>query len=106
MVRGPLGPDGRELQGGRMNKLELVYDNSRRSLAIARPRQGERVQKQVQAQGIAPIGSKLSVNGRPAPLDGKGRFQVAVPASQFVVFRLLTDDGGESYWVRQVRSRP
>jgi hypothetical protein len=102
----PLGPDGTELQGGRMNRLEMVYDNSRRSLAISRPRQGERVQRQIQARGIAPIGSKLSVNGRPAPLDGKGRFDLEVPASPFVVFRLVTDDGGESYWVRQVRSRP
>lgn len=100
-----LSAEGGELGGGRMNKLELIYDNSRRSLAIARPRQGERVGKVVEASGVAPVGSKLFVNGRPASLDGKGRFKASVPGAPFVVFRLLTDDGGESYWIRQVRSR-
>jgi hypothetical protein len=100
-----LSPQGTELAGGRMNKLEMIYDNSRRSLAIARPRQGERVGKVVEASGVAPIGSKLTLNGRAASLDGKGRFKVSVPSSPFLVFRLMTDDGGESYWVRQVRSR-
>jgi hypothetical protein len=100
-----LSAQGAELAGGRMNKLDMIYDNSRRSLAIARPRQGERVGKVVEASGIAPIGSKLTLNGKAASLDGKGRFRVSVPSSPFLVFRLVTDDGGESYWVRQVRSR-
>jgi ferric-dicitrate binding protein FerR (iron transport regulator) len=100
-----LSPEGAELSGGRMNKLDMIYDNSRRSLAIARPKKGEKVGKTVDASGVAPIGSKLSLNGKPASLDGKGRFKVAVPATPFLVFRLVTDDGGESFWVRQVRSR-
>jgi len=100
-----LSAQGAELAGGRMNKLDMIYDNSRRSLAIARPRQGERVGKVVEASGIAPLGSKLTLNGRAATLDGKGRFKVSVPSTPFLVFRLVTDDGGESYWVRQVRSR-
>jgi len=100
-----LSAQGAELAGGRMNKLDMIYDNSRRSLAIARPRQGERVGKVVESSGVAPIGSKLTLNGKAATLDGKGRFRVSVPSSPFLVFRLLTDDGGESYWVRQVRSR-
>jgi len=100
-----LSPEGAELAGGRMNKLEMIYDNSRRSLAIARPRQGEKVGKVVESTGVAPIGSKLTLNGRPATLDGKGRFKVSVPSTPFLVFRLVTDDGGESYWIRQVRSR-
>jgi hypothetical protein len=100
-----LNAQGAEIGGGRMNKLELVYDNSRRSLAIARPRQGEKVGETVETRGVAPIGSKLTINGHAAQLDGKGRFKAEVPGSQFLVFRLLTDDGAESYWVRQVRSR-
>jgi len=100
-----LSAQGAELAGGRMNKLDMIYDNSRRSLAIARPRQGERVGKVVESSGVAPIGSKLTLNGKAATLDGKGRFKVSVPSSPFLVFRLVTDDGGESYWIRQVRSR-
>lgn len=99
----PLSATGAELAGGRMNKLELVYDNARRTLAITRPRPGERVGPGgVEVQGVAPLGSKLYVNGKPAPLDEKGRFSLSVPSSDAVVFRLVSQAGAELYWMRKL----
>jgi hypothetical protein len=99
-----LGPGGEELAGARMNKLELVYDNARRELAIRRPRPGERVEAQgVPLEGVAPLGSRLFVNGQAVALDAKGRFFQRLPASQVLVFRLISDQG-EAYWVRTLRS--
>ncbi len=99
-----LGAAGEELGGGRMNKLELVYDNARRGLAIRRPRQGERMGRgQVLVDGVAPLGARLLVNEQPMALDAKGRFSQRVPASQVLVFRLISAQG-EAYWVRTLRS--
>jgi hypothetical protein len=102
----PLDGAGAELAGGRMNKLEIVYDNSRRTLAIARPKPGEPVGPDgVEAQGVAPLGSKLFVNGKPAPLDDKGRFSLRVPRTDLIVFRLVGDGGAESFWARKLGRR-
>jgi hypothetical protein len=96
----PLDAGGAELSGGRMNHLEISYDNSVTKLAIERPRPGEPAADEVAVQGVAPLGSKLFVNGLPASLDTKGRFATAVPRAETVVFRLISGDGTESYWVR------
>jgi len=104
----PLSAAGSELSGGRMNRLELVYDNSRTSLAIARPRMNEVVSASSRAltvEGIAPVGSKLFVNGKAAPVGDKGRFTMEVPTDDTLVFRLVTAGGAEGYWVRQLRRR-
>ncbi|MCY1074529.1 hypothetical protein [Archangium lansingense] len=99
-----LGPGGEELSGGRMNKLELVYDNARRGLAIRRPRSGERVGgKGVPLEGVAPMGSRLFVNGQPVALDAKGRFSQRLAPARVLVFRLISAQG-EAYWVRTLRS--
>lgn len=103
----PLSASGAEISGGRMNRLELLYDNSRTSLAIARPRMNEVVSsagRGIPVEGIAPVGSKLFVNGRPAGVDPKGRFATTVPRANTLVFRLITDNGAEGYWVRRLRS--
>ncbi|MBI3184094.1 MAG: hypothetical protein HYZ28_18330 [Myxococcales bacterium] len=100
----PLDATGGELAGGRMNKLEIVYDNKMTTLAIARPKPLERVGPEVEAAGVAPLGSRLYVNGRSALLDEKGRFSLRLPRVEMVVFRLVAQDGSESYWVRHVRS--
>jgi hypothetical protein len=101
-----LSADGRELGGGRLNKLELVYDNSLTTLAIATPKPGEPITgPEVGATGVAPLGSKLFINGKPAPLDGKGRFEVKLARSSSLVFRLVSKDGTESYWIRKLRLR-
>jgi hypothetical protein len=99
-----LGPGGDELAGGRMNKLELVYDNERRGLALSRPRPGERLGKGgVPVEGVAPPGSRLFLNGQAVALDGKGRFSLKVPATDALVFRLVSGQS-EAYWVRTLRS--
>lgn len=97
---------GRELGGGRMNKLELVYDNSLTTLAIGSPKPGQRVSgRQVEVSGVAPLGSKLYVNGKAAPLDDKGRFEMRIDRAQAVIFRLVNKNGAESYFVRKLRVR-
>jgi hypothetical protein len=59
----------------------------------------------VEALGVAPLGSKLYINGKPAHLDGKGRFQEKVSRAPAVVFRLVGKNGSESYWIRKLRVR-
>jgi ferric-dicitrate binding protein FerR (iron transport regulator) len=105
----PLDAGGREVGGGRLNKLELVYDNALRALAITRPRPGEPLPanaRAVDVEGVAPLGARLYVNDRPAPLDGKGRFAMRIgPAPAQLVFRLVTRTGRDthqSYWVRRL----
>jgi hypothetical protein len=99
-------PQGRESTGGLMNKLDLVYDNALNTLAIGSPKPGASVSgPDVQVSGIAPIGSKLYVNGQPAPLDEKGRFDMRVLRTPAVIFRLLENDGTQRYWVRALRWR-
>jgi hypothetical protein len=88
-----------------MNKLELVYDNSRTTLAIARPKPGEALPASGTVEGVAPLGAKLFVNGKPAALDAKGRFSLAVGRAEALVFRVVADNGAESYWVRKVRRK-
>jgi hypothetical protein len=96
---------GREFGGaGRMNKLELVYDNALTTLAIGSPKPGAPLTgKRVDATGVAPLGSRLFINGQPAPLDAKGRFAVSLERKGALVFRLIGPDGGERYWVRKLR---
>ncbi|MBN1208194.1 MAG: hypothetical protein JXB05_25250 [Myxococcaceae bacterium] len=99
-----LGSGGVELAGGRMNKLELVYDNARRGLALSHPRPGERPGRDgVLVEGVAPIGSRLFLNGQPVGLDAKGRFSRRLPPTAQLVFRLVSEQG-EAYWVRTLRS--
>jgi ferric-dicitrate binding protein FerR (iron transport regulator) len=99
----PVDANGTELTGARMNKLEIVYDNSRTTLAIARPRAGESAAGKITpVRGVAPLGSKLYVNGKPATLDSKGRFSLDVRRADAVVFRLVADNGTESWWIRSL----
>ena len=101
----PLDAGGRELRGGRLNKLQLVFDNAVPSLLIKSPRNGESVGKTARVAGVAPIGSRLQVNGRPITLDAHAGFDAeVVPQGGRVVFRLL-QPSGESWTVRTVRAR-
>jgi hypothetical protein len=100
----PLDGRGAELTGGRMNRLDLVYDNSRSTLDISRPREEARVGKAgVEVQGVAPLGTRLFVNGQPVALGPKGRFAQRVPAADTLIFRLVWGGGSEAYWVRSLR---
>jgi hypothetical protein len=101
----PLDAKGGELKGGRMNKLHMVFDNAVSSLIIKTPRNGDAGGKTVNASGIAPVGSKLFINGKSVALDGQARFDTGVtPAGGRVIFRLL-QGGAKIYTVRTVKSR-
>ncbi len=101
-----LDKGGAELAGGRLNKLDMVYDNAVASLLIKSPRAGERVGDTVKVAGIAPIGSRLYVDGKPMALDATARFddEVRVPSSGLLIFRLF-HQGSERFLVRSVRGR-
>jgi hypothetical protein len=100
----PLDGKGGELGGGRMNKLELVYDNALTRLAIGSPKPNEQITgPEVSALGVAPLGSRLYINGKQARLDGKGRFAEKVNRAPAVIFRLVGKNGSESYWIRKLR---
>jgi hypothetical protein len=100
----PLDVTGAEIGGGRMNKLEVVYDNSMTTLAISRPKSGDRVVgPTVSVAGVAPLGARLSVNGRPMATDEKGRFSGELPKSDTLIFRMGAPDGSEGYWVRRLK---
>ncbi|MBL9039186.1 MAG: FecR domain-containing protein, partial [Archangium sp.] len=91
---------GRPLAGGRMNKLELIYDNAVSELLITSPRNGARLTSSVPVVGVAPLNSALWVNGVPLTLDDKARFNAsAKPVAGRVVFRMM-GRGGEQYTVR------
>jgi hypothetical protein len=102
----PLSSAGEELRGGRMNKLELVYDNSVPNLVLTSPRNGEAVDGKVRASGVAPVGSRLAINGKQVSLDGKGRFDLQVAASgrpPIVIFRLSRPSSADEYTVRMLK---
>lgn len=100
----PLDAKGAELKGGRMNKLHLVFDNAVSALSIKSPRNGDSG-KSLRAVGIAPVGSRLFINGKAVALDAQARFDTPVSAvGGRVIFRLL-HNGAESYTVRTVKTR-
>lgn len=86
---------------GKMNQLELQYDNAVRALVIKAPRNGDAPSAKVAVSGIAPIGVKVSANGQPLNLDAKARFsgQVSPLPGSRVAFRVVVN-GVETYIVR------
>lgn len=93
---------GNDKVGGRMNQMDIIYDNSLTTLQIASPRDGDRADG-AKAAGTAPLGTKLFVNGKPVTTDGAGRFSSPLAKSEVVVFRLVSADGSESYWFRRLK---
>jgi hypothetical protein len=93
----PIDDDGHPTAQRPVNHLELAYENARSTLAITRMSDSE-------VQGVAPLGAQLFVNGEAAALDEKGRFAMKVNA-RVLVFRMLSSDGSESYWVRTPGAR-
>ena len=91
--------NGAEAPGGRMNKMDVVFDNSVTRLVLTSPREGERA---TTATGLAPLGSRLSLNGKSVTLDAAGRFSVPVGNASVLVFKLVSKEGAESQWVRRV----
>ena len=95
---------GRRLGDGRTNRLEIVYDNALSTLAIRSPKPNQRVAgSKVAVSGVAPVKSRLFVNGKPVPLDDKGRFDLELERAQAFVFRLVEGRGQERFWIRRLR---
>ncbi|AEI65395.1 FecR domain-containing protein [Corallococcus macrosporus] len=104
----PLSATGAQLKGGRMNKLELVYDNSVPELVVATPRNGQKVGAKVRAAGVAPVDARLSINGRPVALDGKHRFSTwvePVGAPPVLVFKMTRPGAPAVHTVRTLKQR-
>ncbi|MCU0700785.1 MAG: FecR family protein [Myxococcaceae bacterium] len=91
---------------GKMNQLELNYDNAVRALVIKSPRNGDPPAPKVAVAGIAPIGIKVTANGQPVALDAKARFSGSVtplPGAR-VVFR-AQQEGADTFIVRWLGGR-
>ncbi|HEX8826110.1 MAG TPA: hypothetical protein VF794_39760 [Archangium sp.] len=102
----PLASNGRPVRGGRMNKLELVFDNSVPTLVVNSPREGQRAGSRVRVTGLAPVGSQVFVNDKPLTLDSKHRFDTWVsPAGQppRVVFKISRSGAPDVYTVRTLK---
>lgn len=102
----PLARGGQPLRGGRMNKLDLVYDNSVPDLVVTSPRNGQRAAKRIRAVGVAPVGAQVSINGRPVSLDRKHRFDTwvePVGAPPVLLFRMQNAGAPELYLVRTLK---
>lgn len=86
---------------GKMNQLELNYDNAVRSLVIKAPRNGDALAPKVAVAGVAPIGVKVTANGQALALDAKARFsgQVTPLSGGRIAFRVVLD-GAETIIVR------
>ncbi len=105
----PLSHSGQALRGGRMNKLELVYDNSVPVLVVNAPQNGQRAGKRVHAVGVAPVGTKLSINGRSVALDAKHRFDTwvePVGSPPVLLFKMQNEGGPDVYVVRTLKRGP
>ncbi|WP_338279644.1 hypothetical protein [Corallococcus caeni] len=104
----PLSQAGAALKGGRMNKLELVYDNSVVGLVVDSPRQGASAAEKVRASGVAPVDARLSINGRAVPLDAKHRFDTWVPPMgmpPLLVFKMTRPGAPDVLTVRTLKTR-
>lgn len=102
----PVAPSGQPLRGGRMNKLELVFDNSVPTLVINAPRDGVRAGPRVRVAGVAPVDTTLFVNGRQLSLDSKHRFNTWVEPEgrpPLVVFKLSRPGAPDVYTVRTLK---
>ncbi len=103
----PLDAKGEPVRGGKMNKLEITYDNSVPSIVVKTPRNGDVVKGNTLAvAGVAPLGTKVFANGKALPLDAKHRFEgQASPVGQppLIIFRTARANGAEVFTVRTLR---
>jgi hypothetical protein len=94
----PVGDAALPVGATTVRRFQLIYDNAVTALTVQQVR---RVGSQVDVAGVAPLATQLSINGREARVDDKGRFTQRVPRpGRALVFRLVDRDGVVSYWVR------
>ncbi|QSQ17390.1 FecR domain-containing protein [Myxococcus landrumensis] len=104
----PLSAAGEQLKGGRMNKLELVYDNSVPLLLVSQPRNGQLAAAKVRTTGVAPVNTRVSINGRPVALDAKHRFDTwvePVGSPPMLMFKMSRPGAPDIHTVRTLRQR-
>ncbi len=94
-----MNQNGQEERGGRMNKVDIVFDNAVSRLVIQGAQRGE---ASTHVAGVAPKSSRLFFNGKAVQTDAYGRFSVATGGAQLLTFRLVDRSGHESLWVRRV----
>jgi hypothetical protein len=98
---------GKELATGRMNSLQITYDNAITALVIRTPKPNAKVSGgSVTTTGEAEIGAKVYVNGKRIDVDDNGRFSESValkPGPNQLVYRAVAADGVERYYTREVR---
>ncbi|MEL6338521.1 MAG: hypothetical protein AAFQ65_01290 [Myxococcota bacterium] len=102
-----LDGDGEQLHAGDTNGLEIAFDNSNVNIQITSPYSNQRVRgERLVTAGEVPLGQKLFINGKRAGLDRKGRFRrtlvLAEKGRHRITYRILTSDGTERYYVRDV----
>ncbi|OGQ90245.1 MAG: hypothetical protein A2289_20090 [Deltaproteobacteria bacterium RIFOXYA12_FULL_58_15] len=101
-----LAADGSELKTGKMNTLQIAYDNAITDLDVKSPRPDMRTRsKTVSTYGELQLGAKLSINGKRAGLDSKGRFREVIPLNKGnnqIVYTTISSDGIERFYVRNV----
>ncbi len=92
--------------GGRTNGLEIAYDNVINDLVIRSPKNGQRLTgDRITTQGELALGARLSINGKQADLDSKGRFKMTVTlprGERTIVYRTQAADGVQRYYVREL----
>lgn len=100
---------GKDIATGKMNTLQIAYDNAIVDLAIKVPKAGQKVtSKSIVTRGEVQLGASLSINGKRAPLDDNGRFSESVgldKGDNDIVYRTMSSDGIERYYVRRVVRR-
>lgn len=100
---------GKTLRQGRMNTLEIAYDNAVVDLAIRSPQANERVSgASLVVRGEVALGTKLRVNAKKVDIDRQGRFRERVPLSKGrndIIFHTLAGDGVERFYVHPVVRR-
>jgi hypothetical protein len=98
-----LDAKGNELQGGRLNKLAMQYDNAVTQLVLKTPKNGEAVGAQARVSGVAPVGARVLVNGKLAELDTQARFDTRTrPVAGRVIVRMVAGRS-ETWTIRRVR---
>lgn len=101
--------DKKELRTGGTNGLEIAYDNAITDIVIKAPRPNEKVRgNKLTTHGEVQLGARLSVNGRSVQVDGKGRFKETLtlnPGRNRLVYRTVTGDGAERYYLREIVAR-
>ena len=92
-----------------MNSLQIAYDNAIVDLQIKTPKSNQKVTtKTVLTKGEVQLGASLSINGKKASLDNAGRFTETInlnKGSNQIVYRTMSSDGIERYYVRQISRR-